>query len=200
MVTSGFVSSAEVTDVINDELCELYDLLVSEYVAAETTITTTSQILVYTLPGDFRTLLAVYADEGGGKRRVILPANEHERALYTAPQDAYDVIVKYVPTAPVLSLDDDTFDGVSGWDSLITARVARRLLQKRKTETSSLDAEIAQLEQRVRSVRRRDLGNARRVTDIEEDYSWPYADTVQVRAYMLVGDNIELYQPAGYYP
>lgn len=208
MVTSGFVSTSEVNDVINDELCELYDLLVGEappdYYAKEKTITTVAGTLSYPLPSvllgdayDFRSLIAVYADEGSTRRRPILPVNEMERANFWAPQSAYSVILRYCPAPPVLALDADTFDGVSGWDSLITARVARRLLAKRKADTSELLQEIAQKTQEIRTYARRDRGQPRYITDLDDAASfYPYG--VRIGGYAVLEGNIELYEPVLY--
>ncbi len=202
MVTSGFVSNTEVNDVINDELCELYDLLVEaappDYYSAEATVTTASGTLGYALANvasDFRSLIAVYADEGSTQRTPILAVNEFERANYRAPQGIYSIIVRYCPAAPVLANDNTTFDGVSGWDSLVTARVARRLLAKRKADTGELLQEIGVKTQQIQSSSRRDRGQPRHITDVDQAGGW-YPSSVRVRGYALIGGNLELYEPA----
>ncbi len=200
MVTSAFVTATEVNDAINDELCELYDLLVSaappDYYYAETTISTVSGTILYSLPNDFLKLISVLADEGNGKRRPLdVVRSEYERAYYAAPGGVYSVIVGYVPAAQVLVNDGDTFDGVSGWDALITARVARRLLAKAKKDVSDLMQEIAAKTQEIRTHARRDVGHPRYITDVDGAEAWLYPNSNLLRAFDVKGGNISLYQP-----
>lgn len=205
MVTSSFVTASEVNDVINDELCELYDLLVAaappDYYYSETTVTTAATTIQYALPADFRSLIAVYANEGGGQRRPISPVkNEYERAFYTAPGGTYSVILAYVPAPTILAADGDVFDGVSGWESLVTARAAKRLLAKRKADTSEISMEIAEKTQEIRTRSRRDIGHPRFITDVDGAEAWLYPNSNLIRGFLVRGGNLELYQPVVPYP
>lgn len=199
MVTSGLVTANEVTDIINDELPEVYRLLVemgpSDYYSATETYTTTPQVVSYSVPANFFQEVTIYALDINNYKRPLLPVQDWSLARVQPPQGIFNIVMEYIPAPPVLSDDMDTFDGVAGWDSLLTCRVARRILQKRKTETSSLDAEIGQLTAHLMKGARRDKG-PRYVRDIEDTYGLPYAMPYlsMVSNYRVRGSNVEFYQ------
>lgn len=205
MVTSGFTTPQEVVDLINDELPEVYRLLVevgpSDYYSSTQTYTTTSGVASYDLPEDFFQEATIYAIDQSQYKRPLLPVQDWSLARVQPPQSAFTVVMEYIPAPPILEDDDDVFDGVAGWDSLITARVARRILQKRKTETSSLDAEIGQLTDHLNKGARRDKG-PRYIRDVEDTFGVPYAMPYlsMVSNYRVRSGSIEFYQTIIAYP
>ncbi len=200
MATSGFVTSSEVTDLVNDELPEVYRLLVQvgppDMYSATANYTTVVGTTSYTLPADFLEETLVYALDTSNFKRPLLPVDGYALSRVQAPQAAYSVSLEYVPSPPVMAADGDVFDGVAGWDSLLTCRVARRLLQKRKADSSSVDAEISAVTQELRSQARRSKGPrfVRNLDDVcTRSYASPYL--VAVSNYRIRAGNIEFYQP-----
>jgi len=57
----------------------------------------------------------------------------------------------YLPVAPLLVSDSDTFDGVSGYEELITALAWRRCLVRQDLDPGTMDREIARLTARIES-------------------------------------------------
>lgn len=205
MVTSGFTSPSEVTDLVNDELPEVYRLLIEvgppDYYSSTQNYTTSVNVTAYDLPDDFFQETTVYALDVNNFKRPILPSQDWSLARVQPPQAVFNVVMEYIPAPPVLSADSDAFDGIAGWDSLITCRVARRILQKRKTETGSIDAEIAQLTDHLNKGARRNKG-PRYVRDIEDTFGIPYAQPYlsNLTNYRVRGSNIEFYQTILAYP
>ena len=199
MVNSGFTSAGEVNDLVNDELPEVYRYLVEvgppDYYSTTQTYTTTPGVSAYALPYDFYQETTLYALDVSNYKRPLLPVADWSLARVQPPQATFNITLEYIPAPPALSSDSDVFDGVAGWDSLLTARVARRILQKRKTETSSLDAEIVQLTDHLAKGARRNKG-PRYIRDIEDTYGLPYAMPYlsMVSNYRVRAGNIEFYQ------
>lgn len=205
MATSGFVTSAEVTDLVNDEMPEVYRFLVEvgppDYYSASQSFTTVAGTTAYALPADFFVETTVYALDVSNYKRPLLPVQDWSLARVQPPQAAFSITMEYVPAPTTLVSDSDTFDGIAGWDSLLTCRVARRLLQKRKADTASVDAEIGQLTQHLSLGARRSKG-PRYIRDIEDTYGLPYSMPYlsMVSNYRVRGGNIEFYQTILAYP
>lgn len=197
------ITDAELTALANRHLTEVYDALVDagppEYFASSTTITTVSGTSVYALPADFRAMLDAYAQESSTELRRLFAMRSGERSMYRNPTGAWTVTLEYIPTAPTLAADGDTFDGVSGWEELIALLMARDVMIKRESDPSlimvSIDAMRARIAMRSRN---RDRGGPRFTSDMDSQGSalFPYANNVRVTTYRLRGDNIELYEPA----
>lgn len=186
----------EVNDKIDLHMPAVYDFLVAagpaDYYAAETTISVSAGIIPYALSDDFLSLVNVWVQEGDEWRRPIDQIQDRQRQAYRAPVQSCTLIVEYIPACPVFDEDSDTFDGVDGWDELISAKVARDLLIKREGDVGSVMAIIAQAEKRIRSFStQRKRGGPKMMVDVESDTCWPYS--VQVDAYRLRGANIEVF-------
>ncbi len=206
MATSGFVTSAEVTDLVNDEMPEVYRLLVQvgppDYYSASTLFTTIAGTVTYTLPADFFVETNVYVQDANGFKRPLTPVNDWGLSHAQTPQSVVSITMEYVPSPTVMSGDSDVFDGIAGWDSLLTCRVARRLLQKRKADSSSVDAEISALTQELMSQARRSTG-PRYTRDVEDVWGSPYAFAPYLPAitkYRVRGGNVEFYQAITVWP
>lgn len=208
--STSFPSNAEVNDLINAHYCEVYDLLVQagppEYFGSRTTVTTSSGTITYALPSDFRSLLSVYANESTDERRIIRPINSRDRGRYRAPQGTYSLTMEYIPAPTEIETssagDDTTVDGVSGWEELIVALVARdMLLIEGSPIPPSLEMKIDKLMNRIRTMSSgRDRGASRHIADVTECDGWQYPYAVGVRAYQLFGGYLELYEPVVPFP
>lgn len=199
MVSSSFVGTAEWDDLCNRHLAEVYDLLVasapSDYYASDYAVTTQSGVVAYALPADFRSLVGAYVNDNG-RYHPLVPMRDGQRASYEAPAGAYAVTLEYIPAPPVFTADGDTFDGVSGWEELVSALMARDALVKEESDPSAVMAIIARLTARIRSAssgRHRGPKLCTNVLDATSDYpAWSNASPVH--AYRLRAGNIELYR------
>ncbi|HYE92051.1 MAG TPA: hypothetical protein VEA38_13560 [Terriglobales bacterium] len=201
------ITDAELTDLVNRHLTEVYDLLVeagpTEYYASDTTVTTERGRIAYPLQADFRSLVGVYVHETGTERRAVRPMAPGERGRYRAPNAVYTVTLEYVPTPPTLAdAGVNTFDGVSGWDELIANLAARDVMVKREADPSVVINTIDRLMARINaSAARRDYGGPKRIMDADEvDYRSNWSTDARVSAYRLRAGNIELFEPAWYLP
>lgn len=197
MENSTFVQTSEWADIINANLCEVYDLLVTaappDYYTSTYQLTTAAGTIAYAVPADLLDLSCVFAVESTDQRRPIRAISDFDRGLYRAPQGAYTIELEYTPNAPTLVADTDTFDGVSGWEELIVAMSARDALLKEESDVTFLEGKIANLKTRIVSNAERG-GGPKHINDIEIADIWPYPTSSKIHAYRLRAGNIELYQ------
>jgi hypothetical protein len=201
-------SDTEINVLINVYVGELYDLLVDagppDYYASDTTITTAAGTIAYALPADFRSLITVEAVEDTDRFRPLAPLTDLDRVVYRSPSGVYSVRVRYIPAPPQFTTDSGAtgqFDGVSGWDQLITAWCARAVLQSEERETGPIDQEIAHLESRVRhQAAHRHRGMPKAVLDVESIDAWPYPFGSSVDAYQLRAGFIDIFTISPVYP
>lgn len=184
--------------LINLHFPVVYDLLVNagpaDYYAASADYAVSASTIVYPLPDDFMALVTggVLVQESSDYLRPIDPMQDRERQLYRAPVADCAVTMEYIPTCPVLDDDADTFDGVDGWDELVSALSARDILVQREGDTSVVMAIASMSEKRIRSFSgQRTKGGPTYTVDVELDIGWPRS--VQLDAYRLRGGNIEFY-------
>ena len=202
------ITDAELTALANRHYPEVYDLLIEagppEYFASTTTVSVTAGVIQYPLQSDFRALLGVYVHESGDERRPIMPMSEGARGRFKAPTLSATVTLEYIPAAGTLASNGDTVDGVSGWEELIVARMARDVMVKLEKDPSLVMANIAALEHRIKHrSKNRDRGQPRRVTDLDEvnvEPVWGWTGGSLLGAYRLRAGNIEIYEPLWSYP
>jgi hypothetical protein len=199
MPATGFVTDAEIIDVLNDEWPEVYRLLIEvgppDYYSSSTNVSVVAGTTAYALPADFYQETTVYLVDGVYKRPLV-PVQDWALARVRAPQASYTVTMEYVPTPTLLTAGADTVDGILGFDSLLSCRCARRLLQKRKADHSSLDAEIGQLTGHLKEGARRSKG-PRYMRDVNDARAGLYQSlATAVTMYRLRAANIEVYEPA----
>jgi hypothetical protein len=151
-----FIGNPDVNDLINLAFSENWDRLVAarghEYYAKKSTaITTAAGTATYNLPADFFELITLgiswntdrlervralnSLDEtflfngitwGEGTRKAYRLV-EGAVELFPTPNAAIGTILRYVPTAPLLTADEGangSFDGVNGWHRVIALNVA----------------------------------------------------------------------------
>lgn len=197
------ISPAELTSLANRHLCEVYDALVDagppEYYAATTQVTTSPGTTLYALPADFRSLLEVYAQETGQQLRLVHPMGNGQMGRYRAPTGAWTLTMEYVPSAPTLVNDGDTFDGVSGWEELIANLMARDVMVKREADPSVVINTIDRLNARIMArSHNRDRGHPKYTSDMdaqESAFPWSSSTTSRINVYRLRAGNLELYEP-----
>lgn len=198
VVSNSTVTDAEVNDLINLHLPAVYNILVAagpaDYYSATTTITTANGVIPYTLTVDFLRLTAVYVIDSTAVRVPIYAMSDRRRMAYRAPTGAFSVEVEYVPSCPVLANDSDTFDGVSGWEELTSAKVARDILIHRKADTTEVERIIAAKEPQIRSSSVRDQGGPRFIDDVENSAPWWFTAQSRLTGYRLRGSTLELYE------
>lgn len=163
----SFITETEITRLINMKGRELYDLLVdargSEYYATEATIAVVGGTSRYDLPDDFYELSSVtleWSDQdhelmfpvGSTRLKIAYEANWRKWSRYDLkayrlrasqleflPEPTSDVTcrIQYVPVYVDMVADGDTFDGINGWEKMLTLGVAieMREIEKRPSPT-----------------------------------------------------------------
>lgn len=202
------VSDDELTALVNRHLAEVYDLLIDasppDYFASSTQVDVESGVSTYPLQADFRALVGVYVHESSDERRLLLPMGEMTRGRYKAPTQDGTLTVEYIPAAPVLDDDAETFDGVSGWEELIVARAAVDVMTKRESDPSIVLAKAQMLEARIKlRARNRDRGSPKRIVDLDDvtrapDYGWTGGS--RLSCFRLRAGNIEVFEALTVFP
>jgi hypothetical protein len=191
------ITDSELNELVNLHLPSVYELCLlagpADYYAASYTVSVTAGTSAYALPSDFRALTEVMLVENADWRRPLEPLRPRRRGGYKAPTSSATVELEYLPSCPIMSDDADTFDGVDGWDELISAKIARDVIGKRKSDPSLCLAIIAETEKRIRSLSTsRDKFGGKQITDVETDTLWPRS--VRIDAYRLRAGNIEFFE------
>lgn len=79
----------------------------------------------------------------------------------------------YLPAAPVLVDGADEFNGFNGWEDWVIFKAAIDMMNKEESDTSALQAECVQIEQRIKLLSTmRDMGSAPQVADVRSGYSF----------------------------
>ena len=202
MEGSLFVSDAELNQLINTSVAELYDLLVSvnsEYYLSSQTLTLIPGTDTYSLPVDFYKLQGVDGIiDSQGNAYTLRPFNFAERnnALYTTaasgpivslryrllgqnmrfipvPSAAGSIKLWYISIPTPLALDTDTFDGINGWEEYVIVDAAMKMLIKEESDVSALMSEKQGLTARINTMASsRDSGTPDRVVDVTRVNPW----------------------------
>jgi len=177
--STGFVTTTNVTRLINLALKDYYALLLAcygdDYFDTETTLTTTSGVELSSLPTGFEKLRKVLWLRGTDDVVEIKPASSEDRALggydakswdaygpryrlqggtirwYPKPADAYSVQLVYAALPADLVADEETFEAVPSAESYIINEVCRRIAVRQDSERVGTFAyERDRAEQRIR--------------------------------------------------
>jgi hypothetical protein len=171
---SSDITSAMLTEFINEAVAETYDILVekwSDYFLSSTTLSFAAGATTASLPADFYKLRALFiadASVPSGLRRLrthdltsahmfytVVAKNYRYRlqagnlVIVPAAVSAETLTLYYVPCCPVLAADLDTFDGVNGYEELVVQLAYKRCLQRQELPTGDVDNEVARLVARV---------------------------------------------------
>lgn len=96
-------------------------------------------------------------------------------SLYPMPQGAYGIYLKYVPCAPTLTDEDETFDGVNGWEEYPSTWAAYRMKLKNDEQpmVQALVADLNRLRDRIKALAvTRVSGTPERVHDVRQSQRW----------------------------
>jgi hypothetical protein len=136
------------------------------------------------MPSDFLALVGVDVTVSGSTTIEARPINFNERArffqdtsgwhsyreiyysiegprlvFFPTPRAVHSVTIWYVPCAPTLSADGDTFDGINRWEHWVVIDAAIQLMAKEETDTSALVLERERMEREIVALaRHRDRG------------------------------------------
>lgn len=174
------------------------------YVAAPYEFTTDGTNDTYDLPEDFYKLLGVDAQYSGANAQngwiTLRQFMMQERNSYTLPnyQAFYGITniryrlrdnklwfmpvpiggqllrMFYIPRPAELTEDDDTVDGVSGWEEYILCDAAIKCMVKEESDPSAFAAQKNAMLQRIESAaENRNAGQPQVVSDIHQSF-WPY--------------------------
>ena len=193
---------SETIDAINAGIAYVWGELIRvspDQYSSDFDISTIAGTLAYPLPKDFLRLAALYSiEESDGSRRPIQNINLFSRAYYRAPQAVYSLVLDYIPTAVTLVNASDTFDGVCGYEEIVSAHAARRFLQKEESDVSVVQGIISEWRASLGQNFRSSTG-PKFMTDVDAYDARIYPTTIGVRGYRLRGSNampiIELYEP-----
>lgn len=171
------------------------------FVAAAYEITTDGSE-TYDLPDDFYKLLGVdlQTSDSADSRITLKPFNFAERNRYgtnvqsilgevnfryrlngnslwltPTPDSGQTIILWYVPVMTRLEDDDDTMNGVSGWEEYVVVDAVIKAKTKEESDVSVELAQKAALVARIESAaENRDAGSPATVTDSRaNDFWWP---------------------------
>ena len=149
----------------------------------------------YDLPGDFYKAQGVDLNIGPNNAISIKKFNFSERNRYDGayynwgldggvrvryrivkdkikftpiPIGNYTVNLWYIPCAPVLLRNNETLDGVNGFEEYVIIDVARKMLMKEESDTSMMELEKANMKKRIEDMAQdRDAGLGESVQDVQ---------------------------------
>jgi len=166
---SEFVTTAELDQLINTSYAELYGLLVRHSLHRTETVysITATGAASYALPADIFAVLGVFRVDGT-TTKAMMPRHDHRKrpdTSVTGPAITYRVIgssvefipvptsgtyeIVYVPTPTTVVEDDDSLDGVLGWEEYVVVDCAIKILQKEESDTASLQRDRERLAARI---------------------------------------------------
>ncbi len=190
-----FISDPELNRLLNSKLAELYDKLVDagghEYYASESTVSVVASTSTYTLPSDFYRMISVVAEwssndfqelddlssvshapdyqnfgnwGSGGLQGYRLRAGNIR--LYPTPTKATTLRLQYVPACPTFALDADTFDGVNGWEKLVTLGTALEMRIIEQNDFADIAGLYAEQLERVDALAAKRDNHPKRVVEV----------------------------------
>ena len=196
MRDTQFINDTEILALINDAYPELYDELIGaseNYFVSEATTTIVTSTDTYALPATFYKLIGVDFRAGSGAYITLHPYNEADRnATLTTNTNlpAGSFRIRYVPAPTVFTALSESFDGISGWDRLVSLIVAIDMLDAEESDSSALRAKYARMLQRTQEMAApRDQGFPATVVDV---YKPQINYTYGALRYRLTGNSIRL--------
>lgn len=195
--SNTFISEPELTRLVNMKARELYDLLVdargSAYYATEATLAIVSGTARYSLPADFYQLDSVtleWSDQdyelmfpvGSTRLRVAYQSTWNQWSRFDSkayrlrasqleilPTPTSDVTcrLQYVPTYVDMAADGDTFDGINGWEKMLTTGAALEMLSIDKRTNGQLAQFYAEQLKRIDDMKtERDAEAPKEIIDV----------------------------------
>lgn len=197
---SEFVTDAELTTWINASATELYDLLVAaygqDYYLTSDSISVVSGTATYALPADFYQMTGLDIPYNG-QVLTVRPFRWHERnrrsdldgdlfnlryqiqggnlKFIPTPAATVTATLWYIPAFTSLAADDDTLDGINGWEEFVVIDCAIKARIKEEAGTTELERAKAYVLKRIEDMKgNRDSAEPMRVQDITstDDSTW----------------------------
>lgn len=197
---STFVTDAELTEYLNQELAELHARLVqgegAPHYRASGTIAVTAGTALYPLPADFWRLQEVTATINGvtGPLHPFMPM-EHGWLQNSGPwgpwspvryrvqannieflpaTQSYTATVYYSPTCPRLVAPTDPFDGFDGYEMAAIYGTCAVVAAKEESEPGFFLSQKERIYKHIDSLAaQRDASHPERVQDVSIDLHWP---------------------------
>lgn len=194
---STFISDTELTRLVNLKARELYDLLVeargSAYYATEAVISIVGGTSRYNLPSDFYQLDSVTLEWSDQDHELMFPVgstrlrvayestwnrwSRFDRKAYRLrasqleflPEPSSDVTcrIQYVPVYVDMVADGDSFDGINGWEKMLTLGVAIEMLAIDKRQNGQLAQAYAEQLARIDAMKtERDAEAPKQIIDV----------------------------------
>lgn len=172
---SRVFSDARLNAYINDAIADVWDLLLDarpDYYVAEHSVSTAIGSDTVALATDNYRIRAVRVTIGGNlypvhpvnlteawrfARGSASPRNWRYRLQGTAlrltptPQEVAALKIYYVPYAPTLASDGDTWDGISGYERLVILHAMRGVFLRERMPTTDVEREIGEQTTKVRA-------------------------------------------------
>lgn len=201
-VGSGFITDAELTELINQSNAELYDLLVAargqDYYEATKTFQTVQGQQLYPFAAmappltDFYQMIQVECLYGGVRAPLrAFSRQEHGLLTWNTTVGGRQIDLIYVPACPRLVADGDTFDGINGWEEYSVVDAAAKIMEKEESDASALYKRKAELTARIQNLAPdRDAGQTERI-QMQRRSRNPY-QVFPMPLYRLRGNTIEI--------
>lgn len=186
MENSNFVEDLELTAYINEGIAELHDLLVatfSDYYVESFSFITVNGTTQYDLPDDFYKLRGVDVKVGADEYKPLKPFNFNERnkvrsalrykllgsqlKLTPKPSGSTDILVWYVPTAPVLVNDADAYADLNSYSEFVILSATIKMKIKEESDATTEIALKDRIQKRIEGMAKdRDVDQSESVTDV----------------------------------
>jgi hypothetical protein len=193
---SGFIRDSELLTLVNEVYPELYDELVGSY---ETYFMTTATVTLipgttfYNLPADFYKLIGIGFKINNDSYATLYPFNEIDRNntfTSAASIPSGELRIRYIPAPQVFASLTDTFDGVAGWDRLLSLLLAVDMLDAEETDSSPVYRKYQRTLQRIQDMANpRDAGMPSTISDVYNLNVFNYYASFK---YRLQGGQFEL--------
>lgn len=108
--------------------------------------------------------------------RVMASTDSAQRLMLRPQQNTAGVYqLWYVPKCPELVDDDDSFDGINGWEEYVVVDAAIKMLQKQEDDVSVLFAQKKALADRIQAMSAdRSQADPEKITDVRGGSGNPY--------------------------
>lgn len=198
---STFVTDAEITEYLNQELAELWARLVqgegAPHFRSSSTISVTSGTALYSLPADFWRLQEVTATINGitGALHPFM-AMEHgtlqnkgpwgpwspvryrvqaDQIEFLPATQSFTATLYYSPNCPRLVNNTDTFDGFNGYEMAAIYGTCATIAQKEESDPAFFLAQKDRILAFIDSLAaQRDASHPERVQDVTFEAQWPF--------------------------
>ena len=194
----SFITDPELNELINQSVCEFRDLMIMArgqdyFQATPYTLSTVAGQESYSLPADFYQLILAELTLGGYRltlRRFELP--EHGYYSTQSIPSGMPITLRYIPTAPILIADGDTFDGINGWEDYVILDGCIKVLAKEESDVSVYAAQLARMQARIDALKTdRDAVAAPRIWSVRKRADWRIPIYEPRPMYRVIGPNIE---------